>query len=87
MILTTQRRADMLASHRSQLTLELAILAEQKSAKTIALLEEIRRDNPLLKDRTDPEAEEMSVPTDPAQVLEALMEQPINEPAPEVAAQ
>jgi uncharacterized membrane protein len=48
LILGTQRRADLLASHREQLTLELAILAEQKTAKTIALLEELRRDLPML---------------------------------------
>ena len=44
LILTTQRRDDQLASYREQLTLELAILGEQKSAKIISLLEELRRD-------------------------------------------
>ncbi|MEO7026777.1 MAG: DUF1003 domain-containing protein, partial [Caulobacteraceae bacterium] len=33
LILTTQKREDQLASHRSQLTLELGILSEQKAAK------------------------------------------------------
>ena len=72
LILTTQRRADQLASHREQLTLELAILAEQKTAKTIQLIEELRRDNPLIRDRVDAEAEEMSRPADPETVLEAI---------------
>src|SRR5271170_5334810 len=40
MILIAQRHDDALATRRDQLTLELAILGEQKSAKIIALLEE-----------------------------------------------
>jgi uncharacterized membrane protein len=74
LILSTQRRADRLASHREQLTLELAILAEQKSAKTIQLLEELRRDHPMIKDRVDPVAEQMATPADPEAVLEAIKE-------------
>ncbi len=46
LILATQRREDQLASHREQLTLELGILSEQKAAKIIQLLEELRRDLP-----------------------------------------
>jgi hypothetical protein len=38
MILMTQRRDDEMAMRRDQMTLELAILSEQKSAKIIALL-------------------------------------------------
>ena len=74
LILTTQRRDDQLASYREQLTLELAILSEQKSAKIIALLEEMRRDNPSLRNRYDAEAEAMSIPSDPNAVLEAIKE-------------
>jgi uncharacterized membrane protein len=74
LILGTQRRADQLASHREQLTLELAILSEQKSAKIIALLEELRRDHPEVRDRIDPEAHAMSTPADPEAVLEAIQE-------------
>jgi uncharacterized membrane protein len=48
LILTTPRRGDQLAEHTEQMTLELAILSEQKLAKIIQLLEESRRDNPLL---------------------------------------
>ena len=72
LILTTQRRADKLAQHREQLTLELAILNEQKTAKVIALLEEMRRDNPNLRDRIDREAASMAIPADPQAVLEAI---------------
>jgi uncharacterized membrane protein len=72
LILATQRREDQLAAHREQLTLELAILAEQKSAKIIQLLEEMRRDSPHLVNRIDLEAETMSLPADPQSVLDAI---------------
>lgn len=72
LILTTQRRDDVLAGHRAHLTLELAILAERKSAKAIALLEELRRDLPQLHNRIDEDARAMAKPTDPGVVLEAL---------------
>ena len=73
LILSTQRRAGQLASHREQLTLELATLAEQKSAKTIALLEEIRRDNPLLPDRVDMDADAMAETVNPEAVLRSII--------------
>ena len=74
LILTTQRREDQLAQHREQLTLELAILSEQKTAKVIELLEEMRRDSPSLRNRVDEEAAAMSLPADPQSVLEAIKE-------------
>jgi uncharacterized membrane protein len=73
-ILATQRRADHLAEHREQLTLELAILSEQKTAKIISLLEEMRRDNPMLKNRVDVEAAAMAIAADPQAVLDAIKE-------------
>jgi len=51
LILTTQRRDDQLAEHRDQMTLEFAILSEQKPAKIIQLLEDSRRDIPLVDNR------------------------------------
>ena len=74
LILITQRRDDELASHREQLTLELGILSEQKSAKIIELLEELRRDAPGLRNRLDPEAAAMSTPADPHEVSNAIKE-------------
>ncbi|HUO21530.1 MAG TPA: DUF1003 domain-containing protein [Caulobacteraceae bacterium] len=74
LVLTTQRRASRLAIQRERLTLELAILAEQKNAKIIQLLEELRRDHPQIPDRSDPIAEQMSTPADPGAVLEAIKE-------------
>jgi uncharacterized membrane protein len=72
LILVTQRREDQLAAHRDQLTLELAILGEQKSAKIIELLEEMRRESPFLSNRVDHEAAAMSVAADPQSVLDAI---------------
>ena len=72
LILSTQRHEDQLAEYREQLTLELSILSEQKAAKIIELLEEMRRDNPLLANRHDPEAEAMAAPADPHSVLDAI---------------
>ncbi|HEU4956817.1 MAG TPA: DUF1003 domain-containing protein [Sphingomicrobium sp.] len=71
-ILTTQRREDKLAGLRDQLTLELSILSEQKSAKIIGLLEELRRDAPDISDRADEDADALSEPADPNAVLHAL---------------
>ena len=72
LILTTQRREDKLAGLRDQLTLELSILSEQKSAKIIGLLEELRRDLPNISDRPDAHADALSTPADPTAVLDAL---------------
>ena len=79
-ILTTQRREDKLAGLRDQLTLELSILSEQKSAKIIALLEELRRDDPNVSDRPDEKADALSTPADPNAVLDALKD--TQEPVP-----
>jgi uncharacterized membrane protein len=72
LILTTQRRDDQLASYREQLTLELAILGEQKSAKIISLLEELRRDHPHIENRVDNEAAVLAEAADPQAVLNAI---------------
>jgi uncharacterized membrane protein len=73
-ILATQRRENELSELRQQLTLELALLSEQKSAKLIALLEELRVDLPSVPNRKDLEAEAFASPADPEAVLEALRE-------------
>jgi uncharacterized membrane protein len=72
LILTTQRREDHLASHREQLMLELSVLNDQKVSKIIELLEESRRDNPIMVDRTDQTARAMSTPSDPHSMFEAI---------------
>ena len=72
LILTTQRREDQLASRRGQLALELAILNDQKTSKIIELLEEGRRDNPMITNRVDEAAEAMCTPSDTHSVLDAI---------------
>jgi len=72
LILVTQRHADELAGHREQLILQLVMLGDQKSAKIIQLLEEMRRDDPLIANREDQEAVAMSQPPDPTDVIAAI---------------
>jgi uncharacterized membrane protein len=72
MVLIAQRHDDQLAARREQLTLELAILAERKSAKIIALLEEFRRNDPHQSNLPDEVANALSEPADPNLVLEAI---------------
>jgi uncharacterized membrane protein len=72
LILTTQRREEQLSSQREQLLLELAILNDQKSSKIIELLEESRRDNPMIADRIDGGARTMSTPSDHRAVMDAI---------------
>ena len=72
LIYATQRRDDELAELREQLTLELALLSEQKMAKVIQLFEEFRRDIPLVPNRTDEQADAMAQPVDPERVFHAI---------------
>jgi uncharacterized membrane protein len=73
-ILTAQRREDELGELREQLTLQMSIASEQKIAKVIELLEELRRDLPSVRDRSDANAEALSKPANPDVVLEVLKE-------------
>ena len=77
-VLITQNRQARLAERRAQLDLQVNLLSEQKIAKVIALIEELRRDIPSVRDRHDPEAEAMSEAADPHAVLDAL-EEKLNE--------
>ena len=74
MILTTQRRENELSDLREQLNLELVITNEQKTAKVIQLLEELRLDMPQVRNRPDPEAIAMAQPADPEVMLAAIKE-------------
>ncbi len=74
LILTTQRRENLLAEHRSQLTLEISMVSEQKMAKLIGMIEQLRRDNPMIANHLDPEAIAMSRPADPQAMLDAIKE-------------
>ena len=72
LILATQRHENELAAQRDQLTLQLTILNEQKSAKLIELVERLRLDHPDIANSSDEEAEIMASPADPAAVLNAI---------------
>jgi len=74
LILISQRRERDWAHQRDQLTLELAMLSERKTAKIIQLLEEFRRDHPDMFDREDHEANAMSEPANARAVGEALLQ-------------
>ncbi len=82
LILVTQRREDQLAERRAKLTLELALLADKKASKMIALIEELRRDHPEVADRVDRETEDLSAPADPKAVIAAIDGQGAEPPKP-----
>ncbi|MEH2259047.1 DUF1003 domain-containing protein [Nostoc sp.] len=73
-VLIKQERQEKLAEQRTQLILQLNLLSEQKIAKLIALVEELRQDIPNVKNRSDPEAEMMKSPTDPHAIIDVLEE-------------
>ncbi len=73
-VLGTQKLEDELSEQREMITLELALLSEQKIAKMIALMEELRRDSPEVRDRIDEEAGIMAQPADPQAVFAAIKE-------------
>jgi uncharacterized membrane protein len=65
---------EKLEERRAHLELQVNLLTEQKTTKLINLLEELRRDLPMIKDRHDPESAAFQQPTDPEAVLAALDE-------------
>ena len=73
-VLIKQNRLAKLEERRAHLELQVNLLTEQKTTKLINLIEELRRDLPMIKDRHDPEATAYQQPTDPESVLAALGE-------------
>jgi uncharacterized membrane protein len=73
-VLITQNREAKLDEQRLELELQVSLLTEQKTTKLIHLLEELRRDLPMVKDRHDPEAAALQKPTHPDELLAALKE-------------
>jgi uncharacterized membrane protein len=74
MVLTTQSRQGQRLSQRGNLELQVNLVAEQKIAKLISLLEELRRDLPSVRDRVDPVANAMAKSVDHKAVLTVLEE-------------
>jgi uncharacterized membrane protein len=72
LILITQNRQSREAEQRAQLDLQVNLVAEQKIAKIIELIEELRRDLPDVRDRVDSAANAMTESVDASAVLSAL---------------
>ncbi|MFN3791409.1 DUF1003 domain-containing protein [Massilia sp.] len=71
-VLIRQNRMSTLASQHSHLDLQINLLAEEKNSKIIRMLEELRRDLPNIRDKSDPEADELARPTDTQAVLSII---------------
>lgn len=79
-LLTGQNRLAKLERRREQLELQVNILTEQKTTKLVTLIEELRRDLPMVRDRHDPDAASLQQPTDAASILSALDQRERKEP-------
>jgi uncharacterized membrane protein len=73
-VVIRQNRLEKLAEQRAHLDLKVTLLTEQKAAKIIDMLEELRRDLPNVKDRHDPEAAVLQQAMNPDQVIATLDE-------------
>jgi uncharacterized membrane protein len=71
-VLITQNRLGRISDRRQRLDLQVNLQAEQRIAKLISLLEELRRDLPNVRNRRDSEADAMSSTADPRAVASAL---------------
>jgi uncharacterized membrane protein len=71
-LLIGQNRLAKLEQRRGDLELQVNILTEQKTTTLIRLIEELRRDLPMVPDRHDADAATLQVPTDAKQILSAL---------------
>jgi uncharacterized membrane protein len=71
-VLIYQTRQEKISEDRSHLMLQLNLITEQKIAKLISLVEELRTDLPNVKNRADLEAEIMQQSIDPQAILEVL---------------
>ena len=73
-VLIAQNRQSKLEQQHTHLGLQVNLLTEQKVTKLIELIEELRRDLPMVKDRHDPKAALMQEGADTKQVLTAIKE-------------
>ena len=73
-VLIKQNRLAKLEEQRAHLDLKVTLLTEQKAAKLIDLIEELRRDLPNVKNRQDSEAASLQQSMNPDLVLAALDE-------------
>ncbi len=71
-VLVKQNRLAKMEERRAHLELHINLLTEQKATKLINLIEELRRDLPMIKNRHDAEADALQLPTDPESVIASL---------------
>jgi uncharacterized membrane protein len=73
-VLIAQNRQTKQEQQHRHLDLQLSLLTEQKVTKLIHLVEELRRDLPMVKDRDDPQATVLQQAADTASVISAMDE-------------
>jgi uncharacterized membrane protein len=73
-ILIAQNRQTRIEQQHTHIALQLSLTTEQKVAKIINLIEELRRDLPMVKNRYDSQAATFAEKTDALQVLSAIEE-------------
>ena len=73
-VLIRQERLAKLDERRDHLELQINLLTEQKTTKLINLLEELRRDLPMVVDRHDAQSDAMQQATDPQLLLAEIDE-------------
>jgi uncharacterized membrane protein len=71
-VLIYQTRQEQVSEERSHLMLQLNLITEQKIAKLISLVEELRTDLPNVRNRADLEAQIMQQAIDPQAILEVI---------------
>lgn len=64
LILITENHQGMIAERRAQVTLQIALVSEEKIAKVIELLERLRKDDPSVPNHRDEQATRMAAATD-----------------------
>jgi uncharacterized membrane protein len=81
-VLIAQNRQAKLEQQHRHLDLQVGLLTEQKVTKLIHLVEELRRDMPMVKDREDRQAAVLQEPADAAAVISAIEEVGLTGDAP-----
>ena len=73
-VLIAQAHQEKMEEERSQWSLQLTLVTEQKIAKLISLVEELRTDLPNVKNRNDEEADAMKQATNAQAILEVIQQ-------------
>jgi uncharacterized membrane protein len=73
-VLIAQNRQTRREQQHRHLDLQVSLLTEQKVTKLIHLVEELRRDMPMVKDREDPQATALQEAADTAAMVSAIEE-------------